>query len=145
VKLLVVARDELHRLNEYGTVRPDPYGVVLDALQKVPPCRRSAAPAMPRSASSASWLRDLLAAGLKVTVWNGGDDPELADGTEAAAIFAALAASDQDELTLTNADDSYAGWVRLVWGNDCDIISDYTTRLEALMAGANKLADELGQ
>lgn len=89
-------------------------------------------------------VTDLLAAGLKVSVWNGGDDPELADSTDAATIFAAMAASDQDELTMDNSE-GYAGWIRLVWGNDCDIISDYSTRLEAVMAAANALAEELGQ
>jgi hypothetical protein len=34
---LVVARDELKRVNDhYSCVRPDPFGVVLDALNKVP-------------------------------------------------------------------------------------------------------------
>jgi hypothetical protein len=30
-----------------------------------------------------------------------------------------------------------------VWGNDVDVISDYSTRLEAELAGAMKLANEL--
>jgi hypothetical protein len=35
------------------------------------------------------------------------------------------------------------GWVYVVLGNDgWDVISDYTTNLEPLMAGANKLADK---
>lgn len=34
------------------------------------------------------------------------------------------------------------GWVRLVFGNDgYDVIVDYTTNLEGLLAGANALAD----
>lgn len=87
-------------------------------------------------------VTDLLAAGLTITVWNGGDDPELKDSTDAATIFAALAASDQDELTVER-DEHYEGWIRLVWGNDCDVISDYSTRLEDIMAPANALAEEL--
>jgi hypothetical protein len=37
------------------------------------------------------------------------------------------------------------GWVYIVLGNDgYDVISDYTTNLEYLLAGANKLAESLG-
>lgn len=36
------------------------------------------------------------------------------------------------------------GWVYLVYGNDgWDVISDYTTNLERLLRGANKLSDKL--
>lgn len=87
-------------------------------------------------------LADLLAAGMSITVWNGGDEPELTDSTDAAVIFENLAASDEDELTMQDAS-GYAGWIRLVWGNDHSIISDYSIRLEAVMAAANTLADEL--
>lgn len=87
-------------------------------------------------------VTDLLAAGLTISVWNGGDEAELVDSSDAEAIFAELCASDQDELTMEGPD-GYAGWIRLVWGNDHSVISDYTTRLEAIMAPANKLADDL--
>lgn len=87
-------------------------------------------------------VTDLLAAGLTVTIWNGGETSEIEDCTDAAKIFAELAASDQDELTLEK-DGQYAGWIRLVWGNDCSVISDYSIKLEAHVAGANTLADEL--
>lgn len=87
-------------------------------------------------------IADLLAAGMTITVWNGGEDPELTDSTDAVAVFKELAASDQDELTMDNAD-GYAGWIRLVWGNDTAVISDYSVRLEGVMAAANALAEEL--
>lgn len=87
-------------------------------------------------------VTDLLAAGLKITIWNGGETSEIEDCTDAAKIFAELAASDQDELTMEGPD-GYAGWIRLVWGNDACVISDYSTRLEAVMAPANALAEEL--
>lgn len=36
------------------------------------------------------------------------------------------------------------GWVYLVYGNDgYDVISDYTTNLEKLLKGANKLSDKM--
>lgn len=87
-------------------------------------------------------VTDLLAAGLTISVWNGGDEPEMADSTDATAIFENLSASDQDELTMER-DGQYVGWVRLVWGNDHAVISDYSTRLEAQVEGASKLADDL--
>lgn len=90
-------------------------------------------------------VNDLLAAGLTISVWNGGDEAEIDDSDNAEAIFAELAASDQDELTMRHGKGgAYAGWIRLVWGNDADVISDYTTRLEDILNGANKLAEELG-
>lgn len=90
-------------------------------------------------------VTDLLAAGLSISIWNGGDEPELADSTDAAAIFENLSASDQDELTMRHggADGAYAGWIRLVWGNDHCVISDYTTRLEPQVKPASDLADDL--
>ncbi len=90
-------------------------------------------------------VTDLLANSLSVSVWNGGDEPELADCTDLETIMAALAASDQDELTLRHGgtDGAYAGWVRLVWGNDHSVISDYTTRLEPQVKPASDLADDL--
>jgi hypothetical protein len=88
-------------------------------------------------------VNDLLAAGLTISVWNGGDEAEIEDSNNAEAIFAELAASDQDELCMRDASGCYAGWIRLVWGNDASVISDYTTRLEEILNGAKKLADEL--
>jgi hypothetical protein len=89
-------------------------------------------------------VTDLLAAGMSITVWNGGDEPELVDSTDAAVIFENLGASDQDELTMQLPQGgAYAGWIRLVWGNDTTVISDYSVRLEPQVAPANKLADDL--
>jgi len=86
-------------------------------------------------------VTDLLGAGYAFTIWNGGDEAELDRSTDAEAIFAALAASDQDEIILYKG--GHGGWIRLVWGNDCSVISDYTTNLDPLLAAANALADKL--
>lgn len=88
-------------------------------------------------------VTDLLAAGLTIAVFGDGEGPDLEDTNDAEAIFAELSACSTDELTLRDASGAYAGWILLVWGNDAHVISDYTTRLEAVMAGANALADEL--
>ena len=86
-------------------------------------------------------VTDILAAGYTITVWNGGDEPELKDSTDAAAIFAELAACDVDELTVDDAK-GYAGWIQLVWGNDFHIISNYSNRLESVIAPAEQLAQD---
>lgn len=90
-------------------------------------------------------VRDILAAGLTITIWNGGDEPELEWSTDEAAIFAALGASGHDEIVARTVAGKRVGWVMLVWGNDCAVISDYTTHFEAVLEGANKLADELDE
>jgi hypothetical protein len=87
-------------------------------------------------------VSDLLAAGCSLTIYNGGDQPELEAETDAAKIFAALSASDEDEIVAVK-DGKRAGWVSLVWGNDCSVISNYTAGFEDLLARANKLAEEL--
>jgi len=56
-----------------------------------------------------------------------------------------------DDMLLFNAstasgapEDKMVGWVRLIYGNDgWDVVNDYTTNLETLMAGATALADKL--
>lgn len=87
-------------------------------------------------------ITDVLASGYSVSVWNGGDDAEIELSADADTIFKALAASDQDEVVIVNNNRRF-GWIRLVWGNDVDVISDYTTNLETTLAGANALANEL--
>lgn len=87
-------------------------------------------------------ITDVLASGYSVSVWNGGDDAEIELSADADTIFKALAASDQDEVVIFNNNRRF-GWIRLVWGNDVDVISDYTTNLETTLAGANALANEL--
>lgn len=89
-------------------------------------------------------VSDLLADGYSITIYNGGDEAELTKSTDEATIYAAMAATDQDELVIHSGPTAKrAGWVRLVYGNDVDVISDYTTNLDKVLAGANALANEL--
>lgn len=86
-------------------------------------------------------VTDLLAAGLCISV-NDGEDFPLRISTDADAIYAALSSAGEDYLIVhqpTLAD----RWVRLIWGNDVDVISDYQVSLEKLLTGANALAVEL--
>jgi len=87
-------------------------------------------------------VADLLNLGQNLSIWNGGDEPELKHSRDADAIYGALAASDEDEIVVYSGL-RRSGWIRLVWGNDCSVISDYTTNIEAMVAGANALADKL--
>lgn len=142
---LVVARDELKRVNDhYSCVRPDPFGVVIQALANVPALAPIPHASEIEKRIVGRLVRDLLEAGYSLTIWNGGDEPELERSTDEDKIFATLAASDQDEIEAYSKDGKRRdGWVLLVWGNDCSVISDYTTNFEAVLSGANALADEL--
>jgi hypothetical protein len=142
---LEVARDELKRVNDhYSCVRPDPFGVVLDALHKVPALAPIENASEIEKRIVGKLVRDILAAGYCLTIWNGGDEAEIERCADEVKIFATLAASDQDEVVVYHPSSQHrAGWVHLVWGNDTAVISDYTTNFEAVLAGANALANEL--
>jgi hypothetical protein len=85
-------------------------------------------------------VEDLLAAGYRLGVLDGEEtvlEPSAANG--AAAVFAAMSTTDEDYL-LTRKDD-LKGWIRLVYGNDGSVISDYTTNIpECVFERANALA-----
>lgn len=79
--------------------------------------------------------------GLTLSV-NDGEEVTVKRSTDAAQIYAALSSTGEDylivhELGMTDR------WVRLIWGNDVDVISDYHVKLERYIAGANALANEL--
>lgn len=84
-------------------------------------------------------VTDLLAADFVLSVYDGEDIP-LKKSTDAAAIFAALGSTGEDYLIAHGKVDR---WIRLIWGNEVDVISDYHVSLERYMAGANALAREL--
>lgn len=86
-------------------------------------------------------VADLLAAGYSLSVYDGEEYP-LRRSTDADAIYKALASTDFDRLH-THKEGYREGWVLLIWGNDRDIISDYTISLETQIAGANALAEQL--
>lgn len=88
-------------------------------------------------------VTDLLAAGHKLSV-NDGEEIALKRSTDAEAIYAALSSTGEDYL-IVHVLGRTDRWVRLIWGNDVDVISDYHVSLEAEIAGANQLANELDQ
>lgn len=86
-------------------------------------------------------VTDLLAAGHTIDV-DDGDDICLKRSADTATIFDALSSTDADRLIIRR-NGRRLGWVYLVWGNDTDIISDYTINLKKLIDGANKLSERL--
>ena len=89
--------------------------------------------------------KDLIAAGYKVAVFDG-EEIALEASTDVRAIIAAMFSTDEDYLfAMTPGEDGKlkrAGWVRFIYGNTgFDVINDYTTNLETVLAGTNALAD----
>lgn len=88
-------------------------------------------------------VTDILATGVTVSIYDG-EEFALEDSNDEAAIYAALSSTDTDRIYVHDLSHKRVGWILLVWGNDVDIISDYTTNLSPkLTAGANSLAEEL--
>lgn len=84
-------------------------------------------------------VADLLAAGYKLTV-DQGDGETTKPTTDVKVLHDALMETDEDFLHVYK-DKKHFGWVRFVYGNDgWDVISDYTTNLEAVLKGVNEFA-----
>jgi hypothetical protein len=85
-------------------------------------------------------VADLLAKGALLGV-NDGEETTLKHSADPVAIKAAMFTTDEDWLLVWPAGDhhqrSNTGWVRLIYGNGEDLISDYSTNLEALIAPTN--------
>ena len=82
---------------------------------------------------------DLLAAGCKITVFDG-EETTLVDSTDAAAILSAMFTTDEDYLHTTGP----IGWVRFIYGNDgWDVINDYTTNLEPFLVRTMTLSEKI--
>lgn len=86
-------------------------------------------------------VTDLLAEGLCLSV-NDGEEITVKRSTDATEIFVALGSTGEDYL-IVHFPAHRDCWIRLIWGNDVDVISDYHVSLEKLLAGANALANEL--
>ena len=84
-------------------------------------------------------VADCLAAGYAVGV-NDGEDTTLRDSRDFPEIWAALDTTDEDYLLLSKGE--VKGWIRLIYGNGGDVISDYTTNVdETVMKRASELAE----
>jgi hypothetical protein len=89
-------------------------------------------------------VEGFLAAGHSLSVWDGEEMTEVEE-TDAETIYKALASTDEDRLYV-HFDKKAAsfGWVYLVWGNDHEVISDYTThpQIEAIVKPVSDWAEE---
>jgi len=103
-------------------------------------------------------VHDLLAAGYRLNVNNGGDTNELDRPSDSAkAVLGALFATDDEYLKVYASRPNLVGqksplfpwmgigWVYFVYGNDGgeNVIADHTCNLENALAGASALAESL--
>lgn len=89
-------------------------------------------------------IKALLAQGWSLSV-NDGEETTVDRSVDAAEIFAAMFSTDEDYL-LVHRDNSpqQFGWVRFIYGNDGpDVINDYTTNLDEVLAPVNAMAEKL--
>ena len=89
----------------------------------------------------------LIGGGYAVSV-DDGEEIVLAESTSVEVIVGFMFATDEDRLYAMKPDENgkmtRRGWVHFVYGNSgFDVVSDYTSNLEAEMAGATAEADRL--
>ena len=85
---------------------------------------------------------DALAAGYTVSVEDG-EEITVMDSADRAEILGALQTTDMDRLYLHTPTGRH--WILLIWGNDCDLISDYAGPDEVmapLMESAQNVVDK---
>lgn len=90
-------------------------------------------------------VKDALALNCTVSVYDG-EEWALKRSTKYTEVMGAIMSTDMDTLRFRNQDGDIVGSVFLVYGNDgYDVINDYSANAEteALLAGANALADKL--
>jgi len=88
-------------------------------------------------------VSDVLASGAAIMV-NDGEEDVTGYSRDASEIFAAMSTTDMERLFVLRdigRDKKKLGWVLLIYGNDADVISDYTIDLEPLLVGAEKIAE----
>jgi len=74
-----------------------------------------------------------------------GEEMVVKKSSDRQAILDALATTESDIIHFHNAAGSRLGWVHLVWGNDCDLISDSADNADTtwLLYDAELFADSL--
>lgn len=87
-------------------------------------------------------IEDGIAAGYTIDVYDG-EETVLKRSVDPEAIIGAMFSTDSDML-IFHEGDRRQGSVWFVYGNTgWDVVADYSTYLEPIMANANKLSDEL--
>ena len=135
------ALDELHRVNaSHACVRPDVTHAAMIALHDTFIPEIEHASEVERRIVG-KLVQDALAAGYSLSVWDGGE-MTVVESHDPDEVYKALASTDSDDLFI-HIRENNVPCVKLVWGNNCDVISDYNISLEHVLTGANALADEL--
>ncbi len=90
-------------------------------------------------------IADLVHAGFSVTVNDGEENTDVVRSTNQAAIFRAMGTTDEEYLIAYDAAGKRVGFVWLIYGNGCDLISDYTDKpeIEAALVRATALSNSL--
>lgn len=137
------ALDELDRLNATGCVRPDVTGLARKVLHDTFIPEIEHASEVERRIVG-KLVQDALASGYSLSVYDG-EEITVVESHDPDEVYKALASTDSDRLYVHHTDEIRRGWVLLIWGNDSDVISDYSASdmMEAVLAGANALAEEL--
>jgi hypothetical protein len=87
-------------------------------------------------------IRNLLAQGFKLGVNDGEDDVQM-PSRDSGVIWAAMRTTEEDYLIVWTPEGSFRGWVRLIYDNGVDLISDYTTNLEGELAATTAWVEAL--
>jgi hypothetical protein len=95
-------------------------------------------------AASHPLVQAALAKGWSVNVFDN-EETTLVRSQKAKDIEAAMATTSDDKLTFYSETGERIGWVWLIWGNGCDLISDHTSNatMEAFMGPLCEYAESL--
>lgn len=86
-------------------------------------------------------IKDALKAGYALNI-DYGDGDVLSEASADREVILSKIMQGDDDRVYYYKDGKCIGWAWFVYGNDgWDALSDYTTNLESVLAGANKLAD----
>lgn len=84
----------------------------------------------------------ILAVGQSITVWNGGNEAEIVESTDRAAILDAMGNADEDKLVLRGFGGiSKRPGISLIYGNRLDLIGDHSVSLTAFLAPLDEWID----
>lgn len=86
-------------------------------------------------------VEHLLGLGHKLTV-NDGEEETVKRSSDRTEVLKALRTTDEDYL-IVHRDGLKDGWVRLIYGNGIDLISDYTTNLEEELEPVNEFVNRM--
>jgi hypothetical protein len=85
-------------------------------------------------------ILDAIQQGYTVSVYNG-ECIAISKSNNCKAILDAMFQTDEETLRFFK-DDKRIGWACLIYGNGCDVLSDYSVTIEHFVKGANNLADK---